>query len=379
MAQRIAINGLSVNSQPSGGKTYLLNLLEELTTIAGDDYQFYLLCSKRTTSIFSEKVTSPNVHLIAVPTLTANPLVRITVEQLFLPVWLWYNRIDLLFAARNVMPLLATCHTVIGIHSMHLNYENKNLPWWRQLYGPLILRASAKRAAAYLAVSEYAGHTYMEKYGLGSKRLFISLEGFKQKEAGNGHLKTNPVGLEYLLFVSTLFPHKNVPFLLRIFAQVAQIRSSTVLVIVGRDVDGSLLELKELAEELSISNRVHFLGAVTDDELMQLYASAHIFVFPSLVEGFGLTVLEAMAHSVPVVVSNRTSIPEVVGDAGIVLDPDNEGAWVEAILQILENNQLHQELSLRASNRAKMFTWRHAAEATLDCFHTVLSTSGKRR
>jgi glycosyltransferase involved in cell wall biosynthesis len=270
------------------------------------------------------------------------------------------------------MPLLTSCPTIIVLHSMHLNYGQESLPWWRRLYGPFMLRASAQRAKAYVAVSNYTGRTFLEMYGLPSKQLFVSPEGFNCEVVGSSYPKANPVGVEYLLFVSTLFPHKNVPFLLRVFAQVAKIRPSTALVIVGRDVNGSLEALKRLSGELSISDRVHFTGAVTDDELMGLYAHARLFVFPSLIEGFGLSVLEAMAHSVAVVTSNCTSLPEVVGEAGIILDPDDEGAWVETILKILEDEELHHELSLRASDRAKTFTWRRTAEITLDCFNTVL-------
>jgi len=375
VSKRIAVNVLSISTQPSGGRTYLLNLLEEMTPIAGDDFQFYLLCSGQNVSIFRERLKACNIHFVVFPVPVSNPLVRIALEQLFLPIWLWHKGIDLLFAARNVMPLLASCHTVIGVLSMHLYYAQRDLPWWRRVYGLSVPRLSAKRADAYVAISAYAGHTYMETYNISKDRLFITPLGFRQEQVGNGSPDTSPIDSEYLLFVSTLFPHKNVPFLLRVFAQVARIRPSTALVIVGRDVNGSLGALEKLAQELSISDRVHFLGAVTDNELMQLYAHAHVFVFPSLVEGFGVPVLEAMAHSVPVITSNCTSIPEIVGDAGIVLGPDNEGAWVEATLRILEDEKLRHELSLRASRRAKTFTWRRTAEITLGCFNTVLEAA----
>jgi len=375
MTKRIAVNALSINPQPSGGKTYLLNLLEELPDVAGDEYQFYLLCSKQNASIFSDRIKARSVHPIVFPSIAANSLVRIALEQFIMPVWLWRNDVDLLFATRNVMPLLTNCHTVIGVLSMHLNYEQKDLPWWRRLYGLSVLRLSAKRADAYLSISAYAGHTFIEKYNLPQERLFIAPLGFRHEMVISGDSDTNLVDTEYLLFVSTLFPHKNVPFLLKAFARVARACPSTDLVIVGRDVNGSLRILEKLAQELSISDRVHFLGAVTDDQLMQLYAHARVFVFPSLVEGFGLPVLEAMAHSVPVVVSDCTSIPEIVGDGGVVLSPDDENAWAEAIVQILENEHRHGELSLRASNQAKTFTWRRTAEIALDCFNTILGAS----
>jgi len=291
---------------------------------------------------------------------------------MFLPIWLSCKRIDLLFAARNVMPILAPCPTVVGVLSMHLNYEFENMSLGRRLYGPLLLRLSARRGNAFVAISEFAARTYMKKYGLCEEKLYVAPCGLSKKlHPGKGG-KANPIGGEYLLFVSSLSPHKNVPFLIRVFAEIAKRRGGTKLVIVGRSVRGSQVELQELARQLGLSDRVVFTGAVCDADLSDLYAHASVFVFPSRIEGFGLTPLEAMAHSVPLVVSDRTSIPEVVGDAGIVLSLRDEKPWVDAILRILEDEDLRNELSRRSSERAHLFTWRRAAEVTLSSFKEVL-------
>lgn len=373
MNKKIAVNALAVDHRPSGGRTYILNLLEELTTLAGSEYQFYVLCTARNAHIFQERGIVPNSQLVIFPARFAQPLFRIALEQAFLPIWLWQHNISLLFAVKNVMPLLSTCRTVVAVLSMHLNYEDDRIPSWRRWYGRFILRATAIRANAYVSISEYAGQTYIQKYNVSPEKMFAAPLGFNHQKVQHNDQANHPLDGEYILFVSTLFPHKNVAFLIRVFAQVAKARPSIKLAIVGRDEVGILADLQALVNRLGLTDQVDFMGAVSDQELLCLYQHARVFVFPSLVEGFGLSVLEAMAHRVPVVASNRTSIPQVVGDAGIILDPTDEQTWALAILQLLENDQLRQELALRGQERAKDFTWRRTAEAVLNSFEQVLS------
>jgi len=373
--KKIAINALTIDFHPSGGKTYLVNLVKNLTALAGESNVFYLLIIGGYSDVFSNILEHDNVRLIKFPQFVSNPIFRVLVEQLYLPIWLWIQNIDLLFAARNVMPVLTNCPTVIGVLSMHLNYEKENLPIWRQIYGPWILEATAKRADAYVAISQYAGETYIAKYGLQKKRLFIAPLGFDSKEL---LIKEPDCSLQdaspYLLFVSTLFPHKNVAFLIRVFKRVIDSRPDLKLVIVGRDVDGAIASLTALADSLGMKDKVIFTGGISDNELTHWYANARVFVFPSLTEGFGLSVLEAMAFGVPIVASNRTSIPEVVGGAGIVLDPVNEDEWAQAILSIVDQNDKYLHYSKLSKERAGLFSWKRTAEITLDCFNQVLGS-----
>ena len=373
--KKIAINALTIDFHPSGGKTYLVNLVKNLTALAGESNVFYLLIIGGYSDVFSNILEHDNVRLIKFPQFVSIPIFRVLVEQLYLPIWLWIQNIDLLFAARNVMPVLTNCPTVIGVLSMHLNYEKENLPIWRQIYGPWILKATAKRADAYVAISQYAGETYIAKYGLQKKRLFIAPLGFDSKEL---LIKEPDCSLQdaspYLLFVSTLFPHKNVAFLIRVFKRVIDSRPDLKLVIVGRDVDGAIASLTALADSLGMKDKVIFTGGISDNELTHWYANARVFVFPSLTEGFGLSVLEAMAFGVPIVASNRTSIPEVVGGAGIVLDPVNEDEWAQAILSIVDQNDKYLHYSKLSKERAGLFSWKRTAEITLDCFNQVLGS-----
>jgi len=145
------------------------------------------------------------------------------------------------------------------------------------------------------------------------------------------------------------------------------------MVFVGRDELGIGTELKNQAASLQLEQRVHLLGTVSDELLHTLYAQAALFIFPSLIEGFGLTPLEAMAYGLPVIASNRTAIPEVMGDAGILLDPDDEPAWPAAIQKILGDPAYRAALSQRARQQAQTYTWTQTAQKTLDCFDIIFS------
>lgn len=379
MPVTIAVNAMTIGSAPSGGRTYLLNLVAELAELAGDSYRFVVLATPPVVRQFQARINASNVTYAAFPDWLAGPAFRVAFEQFYLPGWLWRQRVTLLFAARNTMPLLAPCPTVIGVLSMHLNYENQRLPWWRRIYGPNILRASARRARAFVSISEYAGQTYIEKYGVQRERLYPAPLGYTLPAPSADTMPTAPLPTKYLLFVSTLFPHKNVALLLRALPLVLQSEPALKLVIIGRDPGGELARLQQLAATLGISDHVVFCGAVSDAELGRWYRQARVFLFPSLTEGFGLTVLEAMAHGRPVIASNRTSIPEVVGEDGILLDPTDERAWAEAIIGLLRHPAEAEQLGRRAAARARSFTWQRTAAITLNCFKEVLKREAEKR
>ncbi len=367
----IAIDLLPVTTKPSGNRTFALKLLTRIVEISGVQDHFWFLCSRHNAPLFREHFTQPNVSIVVLPTLSVSSASRVLTQQLVLPLWLHRHKVDLLFAPQNVMPVLTSVPTVVAIHSMHINYEKLNFPWWQRIYGRWILRRTSTKAAAFTAISRFAADSYTARFGVSPQKIFVAPLGFDARTDLTGGKSENLFDGEYILFVSALHPHKNVSFLMRVFSHISRERPGLHLVIAGPDVNGAITTLHALSEELSITERVHILGAVSDEMLMKLYAHARLFVFPSLIEGFGLPVLEAMAHSVPVVVSNRTSLPEVVGDAGIVLDPTDEGAWAETIIRILEDEALYLDLARRSKKRSGEFSWSRTAEITLECFHTV--------
>lgn len=174
---------------------------------------------------------------------------------------------------------------------------------------------------------------------------------------------------DFALFVGAISRRKNVATLLRAFASVAR-GSDLDLVLVGRPGFGYEDEMAPLGE-LGIEDRVHAIGFAPDRDLPALYSAATVFVFPSLYEGFGIPLLEAMACGTPVVASDTSSIPEVVGQAGLLVPPTEPEQLADATVRVVEDSGLRERLSKAGIERAREFTWERAARQTLEVYRRV--------
>lgn len=181
----------------------------------------------------------------------------------------------------------------------------------------------------------------------------------------------------YVLSVASLLPHKNLVRLIEAFALLED-KIDHHLVLVG--LKGHALDkIKEtIRNKLNDPHRVVFLGCVPDKDLVGLYKKASLFVLPSLFEGFGIPLLEAMSLGCPVAASNRTSIPEVVGDAAVLFNPDNPEQVAETILSILSDNMLRDNLIARGHQRAKMFSWEKMAKETIHAYSVAYELFQKK-
>jgi glycosyltransferase involved in cell wall biosynthesis len=177
----------------------------------------------------------------------------------------------------------------------------------------------------------------------------------------------------YLLSMGNIKPHKDLPTLLRAFAQVNVRRPELRLLLVGRDEPGYATSV---LGDTPAARRVSFTGRVDDPVLRALYAGAGAFVFPSRYEGFGLPPLEAMASGTPVVCSDATSLPEVVGDAALVFPAGDVTAAAGAILRLLDDDSLRASLVSAGRERAALFTWERTAAQTADAYRDLLDESG---
>lgn len=165
-------------------------------------------------------------------------------------------------------------------------------------------------------------------------------------------------------------PRKNIPLLIEAFSRLAQKVPDVGLVIVAAHAErGS--HFRELSHELRLGDRVCVLGGMHPKDLAALYNLADVFVFPSDRESVGLPPLEAMACGVPTIAMNLTSIPEVVGDGGILLDGTSPDRWADAIERVLKDETLRRDLSIRGLRQAKSFSWRRCAEETIEVYRSV--------
>jgi len=172
---------------------------------------------------------------------------------------------------------------------------------------------------------------------------------------------------DYILYVGSHFPHKNLPRLIRAFA-ILRKRFSLNLVLVGKTDSRFTPAYMDLAETLGVKTFVHFLGMLPQHELRAVVREARVLVCPSLYEGFGMTPLEGMAAGTPVAVSRTSSFPEVCGDAAVYFDPLNVGEIAEALRNLLENSRLREQCILAGLERSKKFSWDNTAQQYLKMF-----------
>jgi glycosyltransferase involved in cell wall biosynthesis len=281
-------------------------------------------------------------------------------DQVTLPRALARDGITVFLSPYYKGPVRAPCPVVLTIHDLYfINYPGRSRP----VYEAIVTRAArlyAGRAAAIISDSEYSKRDIVARLGVDSAKVTVipvALGGeFKPAPLTASARARYAIGAPYVLYVGNFNPHKNIPRLIRAFAMLpGPVRSRHTLVLAGGYGDGRP-ELAGLAASLGITDRVVFTGRVDDADLPALYAEAAVYVTPSLEEGFGSTVLEAMACGAPVVTSNRAALPEVVGDAGLLFDAEQEKDIASVLSRVLSDAALADDLRRRALARAGLYT-----------------------
>lgn len=224
---------------------------------------------------------------------------------------------------------------------------------------------------AIITISEFSRKEILHLSNVDPAKIYVTPLGIDQSfHPGRDRLERFPK--EYILFLGNLEPRKNLSRLITAYQSLPQpLRGRYPLVIAGAKGWGTK-EFKKVLHSFQRDERPIFTGYISQSVLPRLYRGASIFVYPSLYEGFGLPVLEAMASGVPVIASNSTSLPEVVGDAGVLVDPYDVNHLKEAMRELLEDEKKRQEMAEKGTARAKFFSWEKCARQTLSVYEKVL-------
>jgi glycosyltransferase involved in cell wall biosynthesis len=364
---RIGIDALLLSNRQgyrqSGVARYIDRLLVSLPGALGQDE----LVTYLDQGIYRDSAI--NRHT---PVSVERPPVRIAWEHLGLPVMARRDRLSVFHGPVNVVPRGLPCPSVVTIHDLAFIRFPETVPKRRYRYLSVELRSSAKRAERVIAVSEATKQDLVELLHVDPEKIVVIPLGvdsrfrpFSAREAADFR-RRHYIDKPYLLAVGNLEPRKNLPRLLEAFAQVAP-RIDHDLVMIG--AEGWLTgELHEALARLRLGGRVKMTGFIEDSELPGWYAAADLFVFPSLYEGFGLPILEAMACGTPVVASSTSSIPEVIGDAGMLVDPYKIDVIAGALLRMAGETPMKDELRAKGLARAATFTWNRTAELTVQVY-----------
>jgi alpha-1,3-rhamnosyl/mannosyltransferase len=286
--------------------------------------------------------------------------------QLVMALLIRRARLQVFHSPHYLLPFLAPCPLVATIHDTIPLQDSGFLPspWGRLMYN-IALRLALLRSRYLIADSSAAREDLMRRMGVSPERVRVVYPGVEAVVQQVG--QPPPGKTPYLLYVGTNKPHKN---LVRLVQAYAQAKLEHHLIIAGNE-DPRFPQVRREVERLGLEGRVRFLGQVGEAELKRLYQEASLFVFPSLAEGFGLPVLEAMAAGLPVVSSRAPALPEVVGEAALLVDPLDVGQMAEAIRRAATDPALAQDLACRGRERATLFSWEETARGCLRIYREL--------
>jgi glycosyltransferase involved in cell wall biosynthesis len=367
---RIAIDAHSVGTGLGGNESYATNLIEALAEI--DQANRYTLYVTRQEAVDRFTDRWPNFSVRS--TLPHTPFIRI---PLTLSTELRRNPVDVLHV-QFTSPPFAPCPVVVSIHDLSFEHLPQTFTWRSRKQLRLTVRRSARTASQVIALSEYARQDIIEKYRLDPATVTaIPLAAsarfgpVRNEEELQRVRQTYGIDSDYVLSVGAIQPRKNLSRLVNAYSRLRRGNPKgklPKLVLVGKCAwlyDETLRAIKEL----ELSESVIVTGYVPEADLPALYSGALCFVYPSYFEGFGLPPLEAMRCGAPVIVGDRTSLPEVVGTAGLLVDPFDVDALAAAIEKLINDSDLRAQLSVKGLERAKLFDWRETARRTLAIYH----------
>lgn len=366
---RIGIDARLVYYSRAGIGQYILRLAESLASLDSRHDEFILLQSRKDKS---QVVDDHNFSRASLWTPSHH-----WAEQAALRFEIGRLRLDLLHSPDFIPPFRRNCKSVITIHDLaFLLYPHFLTKESARYYGQI--DQAVRNTDHIIAVSQSTRQDTINLLGVSERKITVIHEAANPifgpvdaSTARNHVTETYGIDREFILFVSTIEPRKNLPGLLQAYRRLLdEYKCSEGLVLAG--ARGWLSqEVYEMVQSLDLDDHVRFLGRVPSEHLVYLYNAARLLVHPSFYEGFGLPPLEAMTCGTPTVVSNVSALPEVVGDASILIDPNDIDDLTVAMWRALSDEELRACLITKGLKRASKFSWTQAAEETLAVYRRV--------
>ena len=302
-------------------------------------------------------------------------------SQIFLPLALFQNRdINVFFSPAHYIPRFSPVPTVVTIHDLSYLYYPEDFLKKDLFQLKNWTNYSLNKATKIIAVSKTTKKDIIKNYAVNDDKISVIYNGFEKsfQKLKIENLKFNEnckLKIEnFILFVGTIQPRKNLSVLIEAFDKFLQTNKDSKLVIVGKK--GWLYEkIFQKVQDMDLDKKIVFTDYLSNEQLAWLYKNAFCFVMPSLYEGFGIPVLEAMSFGCPVIASFASSLPEVAGDASLYFDPKNSDDLVEKLKLIKEDKQLVKDLVNKGKKRVKEFSWEKCGEKTLEILKNYASSS----
>ncbi len=368
---RIAIDARKLHDFGIG--TYIRNLLKYLARLDRET-EYVLLCRPQDAALADG--LGPNFRAVVEPSRPYS-----VAEQVMLPARLVMQNVTLLHEPHYVLPPLVPCRAVVTIHDcIHLMFPQYLPSRLAHAYARANLWVAARRAERIFTVSETSKADILRYCDVPAERVIVVYNAIDDRFAISPDMEAIERVREryrlngpFALYVGNIKPHKNLERLIDAFDLVRRGGFERLELLIIGDQISKYPRLRRAVDKHKLHKHVRFLGFVADDTLAALYRLATVFVFPSLYEGFGLPPLEAMASGTPVVTSNRSSLPEVVGDAAVLVDPYSAASIAEGIQRVLGDADLRRTLAARGLARAMEFSWESSVRRIHEVYMDVAS------
>ncbi len=373
----ILVDFTQIPVQRTGVGIYAEHLAQELPALLQPGDHLFLLAQNNEPLLSSSLNNHGQVELLTIPARWFRHRAALLLyEQFLLPFVLAWHRIDVIHSLHYTFPLFAPCARAVTIHDLTFClFPELHTPGRRLLF-PFFIRRAMRVAECPIFVSRSTQHDAERLFGpsrhpghvvpLGVSMPHTPLDIDSAREAVHSIGIQNP----FLLFIGTLEPRKNLVRIIRAFELLAEKHPNHLLVIAGK-FGWHCEEIIAAMKNSPARARIHHLGFVTEEQKHALLSACEMLVYPSLYEGFGLPVLEAMAYGVPVITSNVSSMPEVAGEAGLLINPTSEVEIAKAIEEILSSPELIAKLRKNGVQRADSFTWKESAQATYQAYLNI--------
>lgn len=356
---KIAIDIQTTLGQPTGFGFYVSNLVENLKKVDGKHE--YFLARPQSEVDFS----TPQ---------------RFVWDQFRFPGIASRASCDLLHQPCFSAPFIFGGAVVVTIHDIISILFPQNIPFASRMFYSKWMPFSYSKARQIISISESTKRDIVRVLKIPSRNITVIHNGYDarlESRVSSSELarvaKKYNLPRDYLLHIGTLEPRKNLGFLIDAFHEVIKDKKNSNLNLVITGKKGWYYNgLFEKVEKFDLGDRVVFTGYIDEADKKAIYQGARIFTFPSLYEGFGLPPLEAMASGIPVISSNTSSMPEVLGDAGILISPKNKSAWVEAITKVNNNEKFYNEMKKKNEEQIQKFDWGVTARRTVEVYEKAM-------
>lgn len=374
---KIGIDAHTIGYRVSGNKTYIENLIKNIADMDRENRYTLYFTNREIVGNNDYSFSNFEKELI----FPSSPWLRMSFG---FPWKLLQNPVDLLHV-QYFAPLCCPCDFVVTIHDISFElfpeFYTKVGKMWRSVLIPF----TARRAKKILTVSESSKRDLIDYYGIPEEKIVITYDAvdpdiFRQiqdREELNRLRNRYSLPESFIFSVGRLEPRKNMVRLIRAYASLRKEQKIKHKLVIGGKKDFLYSEIFKAVESLGLEKDVIFTGFIPSEDLALFHNAADLFVYPSIFEGFGLGALEAMSCGTPVVASNTSSIPEVIGDAGLLFDPCDVEEIAKAIYEVISDEELKIRLGRKGLERAKLFSWEETARKTLKVYEEVFSQKKK--